>query len=155
MLESPARRPPGGRMARASIPAYSRFRTGPGRAYNEAAFLHFLAVDRRRAQRGMRSLLLVLVTVRQSHDRTPKLTDRTAAALFAGLGTCIRETDFVGWYKEDRIAAAVLPLCGNEPDDVRQRTADRVLQALRQRLSAAQSRNVRVRVVRLGGKVRI
>jgi len=33
--------------------------------------------------------------------------------------------------------------------------AERVLSALRQRLSAEQSRNLHVRVVRLGGRVRI
>ena len=84
-----------------SIPVRSRFRSGQvGQAYNEAAFRHFLAVDRPRAERSQRFLYLVLVAVRQSPGRRAKLTDATAAALFRGLGASVREVDFVGWYRE-------------------------------------------------------
>ena len=40
--------------------------------------------------------------------RRAKLTDATAAALFRGLGASVREVDFVGWYREGQVAAAVL-----------------------------------------------
>src|SRR5947207_1337856 len=97
-------------MALESIPAFCGFRGGRvGQAYNEAAFRLFLSVDRWRAEHSTRSLLLVLVTVRPSSDRQAKLTDATAAAIFSGLGSCVREVDFVGWYREGRVAAAVLP----------------------------------------------
>ena len=42
-----------------------------------------------------------------------KLTDATAAALFGGLGACVREVDFVGWYREGYVAGAVLTQGGN------------------------------------------
>ena len=143
-------------MALESIPAYSRFRGGQvGQAYNEAAFQHFLAVDRWRAERSARSLLLILVTVRQSAGRSAKLTDATAAALFRGLGACLREVDFVGWYREGQVAAAVLAQGVKASSEVQRLIAERVLHALGKRLSADQSRNLRVRVVRLGGRVRI
>ena len=139
-----------------SIPAYSVFRGGQvGQAYNEAAFRHFFAVDRRRAERSTRSLLLVLVAIRQSAGRSAKLTDATAAALFRGLGACVREVDLVGWYRDGHVAAAVLPQGAKASGEVPHLVAERVLSALRKRLSADQSRNVHVRVVRLGGSVRI
>jgi hypothetical protein len=134
-------------------PKYSEFRSGlAGRVYNEAAFRHFLAVDRWRAARSKRSVLLVLVAVRQSAGVNAKLTDQTAAALFSGLGACVREVDFVGWYREGYVAAAVLAqgssASGNEPYLI----AERVRPAIGKRLSASEARNLLVRVVRLNGK---
>ena len=142
-------------MALESIPAFCGFRGGrSGHAYNEAAFRLFLAADRWRAERSTRSLLLVLVTVRPSAGPSAKLTDATAAAIFSGLGACFREVDFFGWYREGRVAAAVLPQGVNASGEVRHLIAQRVLPVLRKQLSADQSTSLRVRVVRLGGRVR-
>jgi hypothetical protein len=143
-------------MALESIPGYSGFRGGQvGQAYNEAAFRHFLALDRRRAERSTRSLLLVFVTVRQSPASKVKLTDATAAVLFSELGACVREVDFVGWYREGRVVAAVLTQGVNTPGEMRHRITERLVQALSKRLSTDQARNLRVRVVRLSGGVRV
>ena len=137
-----------------SIPVRARFRSGQiCQAYNEAAFRHFLAVDRSRAQRSQRCLYLVLVAIRESPGRRVKLTDTTSAALFAGLGASVREVDFVGWYQEGRVAAAALAPGVNTSDGgAAPSIADRVLAALKKRLSVAESKNLRVRVVRLGGR---
>jgi len=139
-------------MATELIPGYSGFRGGLlGEVYNEAAFRHFLAVDRSRAKRSMRSVLLVLVGVQRGPGLDTKLTDAMAAALFGGLGLCVREIDFVGWYREGYVAGAVLTqgskASGSEP----QLIAERIRPALRKRLSADEARNLRVRVVRLDG----
>src|SRR6266545_17505 len=143
-------------MALESIPAYCGFRGEQvAQAYNEAAFRHFLAVDRWRAERSARSLLLILVTVRQRPGLRAKLTDDTAAALFGGLGACVREVDFMGWYRQGHVAAAVLAQGVKASGDVLHLIAKRVIPTLRKRLSADQSRNLRVHVVRLGGRVRI
>ena len=134
-------------------PGYSALRGGlVGRIYNEAAFRHFLAVDRSRAARSRRSVLLVLVAVRQSPGLNAKLTDATAAALFGGLSGCIREMDFLGWYRQGYVAAAVLPQgsqpSGSEPNLV----AERIRPAIKQRLSVTEASSLRVRVIRLDGR---
>jgi len=142
-------------MAVDRVPAYAQYRGGPvGHAFNEAAFRYFLAIDRRRAERSPRSLLLVLASIRQGHAAHARLSDTTAAALFSGLGECVREVDFVGWYREGRVAAAVLAQGVKASIEMRDRTKGRVVDALRKRLTAADTRNLRVRVVRLGGRVR-
>ena len=142
-------------MAVETVPAYARYRSGPaGHVFNEAAFRYFLAIDRRRAERSTRSLLLVLVTVRQGRAPHPTLADTTAAGLFSGLGECVREVDFVGWYREGRVAAAALAQGVKASVDMRDRTRVRVVDALRKRLTTTDARNLRVRVVRLGGRVR-
>lgn len=134
------------------IPGHSRFRGGEaGQAYNEAAFRYFLAVDRVRAQRSARPLYLVLVTIRASLGRAAALPDTTAALLFRGLGAAVREVDFVGWYRERHVAAAVLVQGGKTPEaSVTRAIASRVLTHLARRLPA-ESPRLRVRVVRLGG----
>ena len=143
-------------MSLASIPAYLRFRRGRlDRAYNEVAFWHFLTVDRRRAERSTRSLILILVTVRHNPGSSAKLSDATALAIFSGLGTCVREVDFVGWYREGYVPAAVLAQGVSAHGEARQRIAERVLTSVRTRLSSGESSNLHVRVVRLGGKVRM
>lgn len=136
-----------------SIPVHSGFRSGQVcQAYNEAAFRYFLAVERLRAGRSQRFLYLVLVAIRQSPGRREKLSDETTTALFRGLGATVREVDFMGWYQEGRVAAAVLTQGANLPDGgAASLIVDRVLIQLKKRLSAAQYRNLRVRVVRLGG----
>ena len=132
-------------------PAFSEFRTGETRtAYNEAAFRHFLAVDRRRAERAKRSLLLILVKLRQDARPAAAFSDHTAVALFAGLGACTREVDFVGWYREGRVAAAVMTQGAYATPDVLRVVAERTRLALAARLSADQAGNLRLRVIRLG-----
>ena len=143
------RRPEDNRVPRDPIPAYSGFRGG--QAYNEAAFQHFLNADRQRARRSMRSFLLVLVTVRESLGKSATLSDATAAALLGGLRASIREVDFVGWHREGRVAAAVLPQDGTAVD-AQQRFVERLLPALKKRLSGDEAKNLRVRVVRLGAR---
>jgi hypothetical protein len=138
-----------------SIPVLSGFRKRQVcQVYNEAAFRHFLAVDRLRAQRSKRFLYLVLVEIRHSLGRREKLSDATAAALFCGLVASVREVDFVGWYLEGQVAAAVLAQGLKASDGgVAPLIADRVLAATKKRLSPVQSSHLRVRVVRLGGRV--
>ena len=134
--------------------AYTPYRSGPaGHACSEAAFRYFLAVDRHRAARSSRSLLLALVSLRQRLAPDGTLSDATAAALFAGLGDCVREIDFVGWFREGRVAAAVLAQGVKVSIDARDRAAERIVNSLKKHLTSADADNLRVRVVRLGSRV--
>lgn len=140
-------------MSLESIPAHSGFPGGPfGQAYNEAAFRYFLDVDRRRVQRCERSILLVLVSVREQPGRSAPLTNELASQLFAGLAASVREVDFVGWHRQGHVVGAVLPQAVNASDELRNLIADRVLTSLRKTLPADRAADLRVRVVVLGGK---
>ena len=136
------------------VPGYSGFRGGlVGPVYNETAFRHFLAVDRWRAARAGRSVLLVLLAVRQSPGRNARLTDATAAELFGGLRVCVREVDFAGWYREGYVAGAVLPQGSKASGNETHLIAQRIRPAITKRISASEAINLRVRVVRLDGGV--
>ena len=136
-----------------STPVRAGFRSGHVcHAYNEDAFRYFLAVERARARRSQRCLFLVLVGIQPSPGRRADLPDATATALFRGLGASVREVDFVGWYKEGRVPAAVLAQGIKTSDNnMAPAIADRVSAEVKKRLSVTQAGSVRVRVVRIGG----
>ena len=120
------------------------------RAYNEVAFRHLLAADRRRAARTTRSLFLVLIGIRRSPGRCARLTNEAATIVFAGLSACVREIDLVGWYREGYVAAAVLPQANEPSKTTAQLITDRITRRLASQLSERHARKLRVRVVRLG-----
>ena len=135
------------------IPAHTGFRNATfGQAYNEAAFKYFLDVDRRRVRRSDRSILLVLVSVREHAGRNAQLTDEVAEQLFAGLAASVREVDFVGWHQHGRVVGAVLPQAVSASAELRNVIAHRVLTSLKKSLPDNRAANLRVRVVLLGGK---
>ena len=136
-----------------STPAYSGFRAGNiGQAYNEAAFRYFLAVDRRRARRSQRPLLLVLASLRERPGTNAQLTPQQTAAFFAALAACVREVDFIGWFREGRVPAAVLAQGAGAACDPAVITR-RILSTLRTSLPKHRSGDVHVRVIRIGRRL--
>lgn len=116
--------------------------------YNEPAFRYLLDVERRRARRAGRSLVLVLIRLpKASRDRGSAFP---ALRVLTGLSLSIREVDFCGWYREERVAAAVLTQAADAPSsatcgDIR----DRVTRALASQLPRQARAMIQVRVVRL------
>jgi hypothetical protein len=134
----------------AVTPAYSPFHCGDlCHAYNEAAFHHFLALERRRAERLARPLLLILVHARDRSARHETLEARYSTLVFDALGECVREVDFVGWYRENRVAAAVVSTGAQVPSDLRQRLQRRVESVLAARLALHELDTLRVRIAQL------
>jgi len=77
-------------------------------AYNEAAFHFFLDVERRRSAASNQTFLLLLVEMNNPPPSGAEFDALSGQALMSGLAECVRETDFIGWYLERTIAAAVL-----------------------------------------------
>jgi len=142
----------GGKFGLDSIPDFTAHQGGvAGRAHNEAAFRHFLGIELRRADRSGHCLLLVLVAVRDSTGRNTRLAPLAASKVFSALGTSVREVDFVGWFKEGRIAAAALVQRATPTSEIQQQIAGRVMKTL-QREHFTSSGVARVRVVPLRGQ---
>jgi hypothetical protein len=120
-----------------------------GQAYNEEAFRYFLQIERKRAAKACRPVLLLLLDRREPRERGD-IDPSLASKLFDCLCGCLRETDVVGWYREDRVAAAVLTqVDGAVPPEVTTVIRQRVDHALREGLSADVARHLRVRVYQL------
>lgn len=119
----------------------------PGQAYNEEAFRHFLGVERKRSERSGRPFLLVRVDLKEHPGVSAHIGPPVAHKLFAALGRCVRETDFIGWYRHERVVGAVLvEFRDGARAEVSSRVRYRVIAALDECLSATVARRLQVRV---------
>jgi hypothetical protein len=88
----------------------------PGRILSEEAFRWILANERARAGHSKRPLRLLLVSLQLGPRQAVRIEPTVAARLFAALRGAARETDVIGWYREDRVAGVVLAQCGNRQE---------------------------------------
>jgi hypothetical protein len=123
--------------------------TGHGDAYNEEAFHHFLAIERKRSEASTRPFLLLLVEFEKRLGASVPIGHDIAAGLFAALTESLRDTDVIGWYREQRIAGAVLTDLGDAPQAIVPHIIDRVRQVLGRDLDPDMASQVQVRVYQL------
>jgi hypothetical protein len=124
------------------------FENRTGQAYNEEAFLYFLEIERQRAELSGHPFLLLLVDLK-SQAGTPPRMEGVADKLFSALSLCLRETDFTGWYREGRVAGAVLTQHAGAPRDLPEVVRQRINAALRGGLPAGVAARVQVTVNQL------
>jgi hypothetical protein len=118
-----------------------------GYAYNEEAFRYLLAVQQKRSQRSERPFLLLLVELTEQPGAAARIDATTARKLFSSLWRALREADVIGWYRDARVAGAVLTEARNESwADVSQRIVQRVTDALTGSMPPSVSRRLQVRI---------
>ena len=76
-------------------------------AYKEAAFRYFLQVEEKRFLRSKRRFLLLLLDLNDESGSTEPIDPSISKKLFTALKPCVRETDFVGWYRQGRVIGVV------------------------------------------------
>ena len=123
----------------------------PGAEYDEEIFLYFLALERARAGQANGRLQLLLATLEPVPGKPVSIPPASAERLFEGLRLSLRDTDVMGWYRQGRVAGAVLceppsALVCEMSDIIEQRVGE----GLRQRLPSSVARSLRVRVVHQG-----
>ena len=122
-----------------------------GKVYNQKAFRHFLDIERIRVEKSGRYSLLLLVSLRKCPELGVRVPRPVASALFSGLALCVREIDFIGWYRHERVVGAVLAQGFHAPDsEAKSRIVERVTQVFGGRLPEAVVKRLRVRVVQFG-----
>jgi hypothetical protein len=118
-----------------------------GQAYNEQAFQYFLEIERKRAQRSGRPFLLLLADLKNQSGKSTLVGRPLASQLFAALWLCLRDTDFVGWYRENRVAGAVLTQRAELRDvDVSQQILTRITRVLIEQLPRDVAARLQVRI---------
>jgi hypothetical protein len=118
-----------------------------GAAYSEKAFAYFLSLEQARSERSGCPFFLVQAELEARPGARAHVGPAEAAALFATLRSCLRETDYVGWYRYERVVGAVLTESRNGScADVPRVVSQRVSQALSLRLAPGDARRLRVRV---------
>jgi hypothetical protein len=126
-----------------------------GQAYDEEAFLYFLAMERKRSERSGSPFLLVLVDLKEEPGASVRIIPAVSARIFSRLWLCLRETDVVGWYREERVAAALLThLAGGPLPEVCDEVGQRVTAAMREGLPPKVARRLQARVYQLGPRVK-
>jgi lipopolysaccharide/colanic/teichoic acid biosynthesis glycosyltransferase len=104
----------------------------------EKAFLKALCLERRRAERSRKSLLLALI--RENHPNGQKKSERFLETILKAepaLSASIRETDIRGWYQEFSIYGIVFTEFNGAPREVIQ---GRVLEKIRAALEDSSRR---------------
>ncbi len=76
-------------------------------AYNETAFRYFLQVEEKRFLRSNRRFLLLLLDLNDEAGAAEVIDPSLSKKLFTALRPCVRETDFVGWYRQGRVIGVV------------------------------------------------
>ena len=118
----------------------------PHQPYSEEAFRYFLGLERKRAERSGRSLLLLLVNLTTDGGET--ISSAIACKLFAGLSLCVRDVDFIGWYRHGRVTGAVLTQGADSPAlQASEQIVERVTTLLGKRLPPAIAERLHVRVL--------
>ena len=126
-------------------------RDGLGDVYNEEAFHYFLEIERKRCELSNRRFLLMLIDI----NKHPRIDTVTADKLFSVLSMCVRETDFIGWYREGRVAGAVLTQHGETGrDDRSDGVHQRIGEALRQGLPRELARQLQARVYQIPSHIK-
>ena len=140
----------GFRSLKAGATAQTPAPTRAGSIHSEESFRYLLSVEGRRSARSDRPFLLLLVDMESGNHTTPPFDADTAQGVFAALGQSVRETDFIGWYRQDKVAAAFLSQFTAAPGaDGTAAVIARVRAALDEQLSSARSQHVQVRVYEL------
>jgi len=123
--------------------------TGDNAVYNEEAFRFLLDIERRRFEASAQLFVLILVELTLRAGLPEKMPAPVASKIFGSLTQTLRDTDLVGWYRDQRVIGAVLTHVGEMPleDSTRQMSA-RVTQALHTDLPQDTAKQVKVRLYR-------
>ena len=104
----------------ASVSVPSRVNAPARVLLNVDTFLSMLYLERRRAERGQKQFVLMLVDVRRSLGDAHK--DRTVAKIATALTNATRETDILGWYEQNTLVGVIGTELGEaSPKIVRER----------------------------------
>ena len=113
-------------------------------AYREEAFHYFLELERKRCEAAHRPLVLLLI---DRETGGAEIDAATSAKVFSIVSRSVRDTDFIGWYREGRIVGAVLT---QDTESARESLADvvrgSIIGKIENRFRAGSIRNLRLRV---------
>ena len=123
----------------------------PGTEYDEETFLYFLTMERARAGRSSQRLRLLLVTLEPVPGKPGPILPASAARLFKALKVLLRDTDIMGWYRQDLVAGAILSARADTPEEeTSSLIEERVREGLLDRLPSSITRSLRVRITQQG-----
>ena len=83
-------------------------------AYNQAAFRYLLETESKRSERSGHLCQILLVYWTEAEGRIVQMDSHVAKTVMAALSRSLRETDYIGWYRDGHIVGAVLTVLVQE-----------------------------------------
>lgn len=118
--------------------------------YNEETFRYLLESEAKRSERSGYFCRVLFVYRSDAHGRRiAKMDSHAAKTVMAALSGCLRETDYIGWYREGLVAGGVLTVVGRDAaSDVFGRLQRDLAESLRTELGAEEASRFEIRVLR-------
>ena len=88
--------------------------TSPARVYEEEAFRYLLDSESRRSERSGHCCQVLLVFRADAEGAVLPMEPAVAKMVVAVLSRTLRDTDYIGWYRDGRVVGGVLTLLGKD-----------------------------------------
>jgi hypothetical protein len=116
-------------------------------AYNQEVFRYLLESESKRSERSGYFCRILLVYWTDAQGRDVQMNSYAAKTVMAALSRSLRDTDYIGWYREGRIAGAVLTVLVQESmAQVASHLQKRLVEILRAELGVKETSLLQIRV---------
>jgi hypothetical protein len=116
-------------------------------AYNQEAFRYLLECESKRSKRSGHFYQIILVYWTNARGRDVQMNSYAAKTVMAALSRSLRETDYIGWYRDGRIAGAVLTVLVQETmAQVVTHLRPRLVDIIRAKLGVEETSRLQIRV---------
>ena len=116
-------------------------------AYNQEAFRYLLESESKRSERSGYFCRIILVYWTDAQGRDMQMNSYAAKTVMAALSRSLRDTDYIGWYREGRIAGAVLTVLVQESmEQVSTHLQRRLVEIIRTKLGVKETSLLQIRV---------
>jgi hypothetical protein len=116
-------------------------------AYNEGAFQYLLEGESKRSKRTGHLYNILLIYYTNEQGILILMESNIAKTVIAAVSRCLRDTDYIGWYREGRLLGGVLTVLGqNSEADVCSSLRPRLVRILWDDLGVEESRRFQIRV---------
>jgi hypothetical protein len=116
-------------------------------AYDQEAFRYLLESETKRSKRSGHFCQILLVYWTDAQGRIDQMDSHVAKTVMAALSRSLRETDYIGWYRDGRIVGAVLTVLVQESmARVFTHIQPRLVEILQAELGVEETSRLRIRV---------
>ena len=116
-------------------------------AYNQEAFRYLLESESKRSERSGHFCQVLLMYWTDAQGRIVQMDSHVAKTVMAASSRSLRETDYIGWYRDGRIVGAVLTVLMKESmAQVSAHLQPRLVEILRGELGVQETNRLQIRV---------
>ena len=116
-------------------------------AYDQEAFRYLLESESKRSERSGHCCQVLLLYWTDAQGSIVQMDSHVAKTVMAASSRSLRETDYIGWYSDERIVGAVLTVLVQESmAQVASHLQKRLAEVLQSELSIEESRRLQIRV---------